>query len=135
MGMHALTKPTKFFISSILVAWAMAYFIPLLKKPKVLKRYTWTLVIVFGLENLYIVGQAFRGVRSHFNTIDWYGPMLFSLMGILISIFTIHTLVIGIGAWFLAKKAWAVHLLAVLYGALAVGILYWALLGRGILGW
>ena len=40
-----------------------------------------------------------------------------------------------IGAWFLAKKAWAVHLLAVLYGALAVGILYWALLGRGILGW
>jgi len=215
MGMHALTKPTKFFLSSVLVAWAMAYFIPFLRKPKVLRRYTWTLILVFTFENLYIVVQAFRGVRSHFNMSDWFGPVLFPLMGIAISIFTIHTLFIGIrfwraklpelspglragirwgiilfsifafeggmiganqghviggpevaeglpflgwklyhgdlrvahffgmhamqvlpllGAWVFAKKAWAVHVVALLYGGLSFGILYWALLGRGLLG-
>ncbi|MFK8057266.1 MAG: hypothetical protein AB8F78_14175, partial [Saprospiraceae bacterium] len=81
MGMHALTKPTKFFLSTVLVTWAMAYFVPLLKKPKVLSRYTWGLILTLGFENLYIIAQAFRGVRSHFNSSDWFGPILFPVMG------------------------------------------------------
>ena len=95
MGVHAYYKPIKFLLSTWLLAWAMAAYLPLLRTPRLARGYGWVTVVILGLENVYIVGQALRGARSHFNTADWFGPVVFPLMGLAISAFALATLYVG----------------------------------------
>lgn len=95
MGMPAYAKPLKFMLSTWLLAWAMAYYLPLLRAPRVSRVYGWLTVVILGLENMYIVAQALRGARSHFNTCDAFGPVVFTAMGLAISTFTVATLYVG----------------------------------------
>ena len=95
MGVHAFFKPVKFLLSTWLLVWAMVVYLPLLRAPRLVRAYAGLAVVILGLENGYIVAQALRGARSHFNTADWFGPVVFPLMGMAISAFTLSTLYVG----------------------------------------
>jgi len=95
MGAHALSKPIKFLLSTALFSGAMAIYLPMLRRPRLSRVYTWITVLILGIEVIYIIVQAFRGVRSHFNTVDAFGPAVFTAMGIGISLFTLATLFVG----------------------------------------
>jgi hypothetical protein len=74
------------------MGWLLHY----LSRPQVENYYTWTVVLVMGFELVYIAIQAYRGQLSHFNTSDSFGPLMFSLMGLAISMMTLFTAYIGI---------------------------------------
>ena len=68
--------------------------------------YSWVVVIVMTFELTVIIGQAARGKLSHFNITSTTDGLLFSLMGVAITTFTIWTAYIG--ALFFTKKTAAI---------------------------
>lgn len=96
LGINAWIKPFKFFLSSVIFCWSMAWFLHYLEKPRASTIYTWVVIIVFVFENVYIFIQAAKGELSHFNTSSGFHAMMFSLMGVAISIMTLWTAYIGV---------------------------------------
>ncbi|PWJ42693.1 hypothetical protein [Sediminitomix flava] len=96
-GINAWIKPFKFFISSAIFAWTMAWYIyDLSISKRSVSSYSWVLVFVLLFETIYIAIQASKGELSHFNTSSAFYSMMFGLMGILITILTLWTAYIGI---------------------------------------
>ena len=96
LGINAWIKPFKFFLSTTIFCWSMAWYMDLLKEPRSVKVYSWVVVIVLGFEIIYIAYQASQGQLSHFNVSSEFHGMMFGLMGIAISIMTLWTLFMGI---------------------------------------
>lgn len=96
LGINSWIKPFKFFLSSVIFCWSMGWYLHYLKKPRTATIYSWVVILVFLFENVYIVIQAAKGERSHFNLSSTYHASMFSLMGIFISLMTLWTLYIGI---------------------------------------
>ncbi len=96
MGLNAFIKPAKFCVSIWLFCWTMACFLPLLNRPVTQKAYAWMVVLVMGFELAVIIGQASRGKLSHFNITSSTDALLFSLMGVAITILTLWTGYIGV---------------------------------------
>ena len=87
MGINVWVKPFKFSISGAIYIFTLGYlsmFYPFsIKKRKWINGIVaWTLLI----EILIIVGQAARGVQSHYNTGNPVDGLLFLAMGVLIGI-------------------------------------------------
>jgi hypothetical protein len=81
-------KPMKFALSSLAYVWSIAWFLVYVPKEKAtrISRITvWSLSFEIGL----IVMQAARGVKSHFNTATPFDGIVFTLMGLLITVNTI----------------------------------------------
>ncbi len=95
LGINGWIKPSKFFISSTLFFWTMAWISEYLQQKKLLKQYSWTLAVVFVFELGYIAIQAAKGDTSHFNISTPFHSIMFSLMGVAISIATLFTLYIS----------------------------------------
>lgn len=102
MGINAFIKPTKFLASTWIFCWTMVCFLPLLNRPRTATVYAWMTVFVFTFELVVIIGQAARGKLSHFNISSVSDALLFSLMGIAITVFTLWTAYIG--ALFFTQK-------------------------------
>lgn len=96
LGINAWIKPAKFFISSWIFVWTMGWILTYLERPQTEAIYSWTVIIVMSFELVYIAAQAYRGQLSHFNTSDSFGPIMFSLMGVAISVMTVCTAYIGL---------------------------------------
>jgi hypothetical protein len=67
LGINAWIKPFKFFVSSAIFVWSMAWYLHELGQIPQVKPYTWMVIGVLAFETLYIAFQAGRGQLSHFN--------------------------------------------------------------------
>jgi hypothetical protein len=87
MGVNVWIKPLKFAISDGIYILSFGYLITLYpysasKKNAINQVVVWTLLIEIGI----IIYQAFRGVKSHYNTSSAFDGLLFGVMGFLIAI-------------------------------------------------
>lgn len=102
LGINAWIKPLKFFLSAAIFTFTMAWFMHHLAKQKAVIIYSWVIILVFIFEHIVIVWQAANGRLSHFNISTPLYGLLFSLMGVAITVMTLWTLYIGI-LFFLQK--------------------------------
>jgi hypothetical protein len=88
LGINVWIKPMKFLISIATFVWTVAWFMPEITSPK--RRQTLSLVMgsSMTIENICIIGQAFRGTTSHFNNNTPLDAIVFAVMGITIMINT-----------------------------------------------
>jgi hypothetical protein len=94
-GINAYIKPTKFFLSTVIFCATMAWIAFELKKPITIKYYSIAIIAILSFELIVITWQAANGRISHFNISTKFYSLLFSLMGIAISILTLYTAYIG----------------------------------------
>lgn len=95
-GVNAWYKPTKFLLSSVIFLWTMNWYLGYLPYTDGVKWYSWTMVLFFLFENIYIAYQASRGELSHFNLSSPIKSLMFSFMGLAATGISIATLVIGL---------------------------------------
>lgn len=105
-GVNAWIKPFKFFASSAIFAWTMAWFLIHLEQQRQVKIYSWMVVVVFAFELAVITWQAANGRLSHFNISTPLYLTLYNLMGVAIVIMTLWTLWMGI--LFFRQKEFAI---------------------------
>ncbi len=90
LGINVWLKPAKFLVSVGLYVWTLAWFMPYVTGPSLLKRLvSWGVSAAMTLENALIVMQGARGVRSHFNVDTRFDASVFELMGVFIAINTL----------------------------------------------
>ena len=102
LGINAFIKPLKFFLSIFVFSWTMGWLLHELQRPKAAKAYSVMVVIVLAFELIVITWQAANGRMSHFNVSTPLYGILFSLMGIAITILGLWTIVIAV--YFFRKK-------------------------------
>jgi hypothetical protein len=95
MGVNAYIKPMKFLASTSILCWTMAWYMAELPQKGSVQAYSWMVVVVFAIELGIIIWQATRGKLSHFNASTPTDGLLFGLMGIAITVFTVWTAYIG----------------------------------------
>ncbi len=96
LGINAFVKPAKFFLSIWLFSWTMGWYSGYLtQKPQVVL-YSWVVIITMVIELVIITGQAAQGKLSHFNVSTPLDGILFSTMGVAITISTLWTGYIGL---------------------------------------
>jgi hypothetical protein len=96
LGVNAWIKPFKFFLSSAIFVWTMAWLMHYLTEQNKVTVYSWIVIVVLVFETSYIALQAARGQLSHFNVSTSFHSAMFSLMGIAILIMTLWTGYIGL---------------------------------------
>lgn len=94
LGINAWIKPLKFFLSIAILSWSMGWILWYLDARKIVKVYSYILVITMFVEMAAICLQSFRGTTSHFNISNGFNGIVFGIMGIGILTFTIATAVI-----------------------------------------
>ena len=93
MSTNAWYKPAKFFLSTAIFVWSMAWYAYYLGNIRAVTWYSWGLIALFGFEDLYIALQAGRGQLSHFNisTLGYAGVYgLMALVAVGISLWTAY---------------------------------------------
>lgn len=105
LGVNAFLKPTKFFVSVGIFCWTMAFYMQHLQAQNQVTIYNWVLVITLGFEMFAITMQAAKGKMSHFNISSATDGLIFTLMGIMITIAMLWTAFIGY--LFFAQKEFA----------------------------
>jgi hypothetical protein len=91
LGINAWMKPMKFFFSIWIMSWTMGWLLHYLQYRRAVAAYSWMLIISMIIETSIISTQSARGLRSHFNVSTGLDAILFMVMGIVISLFTIWT--------------------------------------------
>ena len=89
LGVNRWLKPFKFYSSVGIMVLTMGWLLYYLNNAKKIKTYSWLIVITMFFENGLIITQAVRKTTSHFNVTSALNGIVFSLMGMLIAIFTI----------------------------------------------
>jgi hypothetical protein len=95
LGAPLWFKPLKFSLSIMLFAAALAWMLSRLPG-RAFRRTGWGIAIALGLEQVIIVGQAARGVRSHFNDDSAFDAALYSIMGATIAAAWLATVAIAL---------------------------------------
>ncbi|WP_080240456.1 hypothetical protein [Spirosoma rigui] len=93
MGANVWYKPFKFFLSTAIFVWSMAWYMAYLNDVAAVTWYSWGVIGLLGFENLYITVQAARGQLSHFNiSTPWYAGMyrLMALAAVATSVWTAY---------------------------------------------
>jgi len=99
-GVPAWLKPAKFAVSVVIYTLTLAAVFTLLPTWRRLRRIVgWGTGIALALEMVIIVGQAVRGVPSHFNTATPLDAALFSVMGAVIFTQTFATVAVAVALW------------------------------------
>jgi hypothetical protein len=94
-GVNAWFKPFKFAVSLGLYSWTMAWYCHYLSDFNT-SPFNWTVIILFGLELLYIIFQASKGELSHYNSSTPTYSLLYSLMGLIAAVVTLYTTYVGL---------------------------------------
>ncbi len=81
-GASAWYKPFKFWISSGLLAYTMGWYLHYLGQGPNIKWYSWGLVFLLLVEDIYISFQASKGTLSHFNKTTHFHEFMFGVMGL-----------------------------------------------------
>lgn len=105
MDINGFVKPMKFYLSTGIFCWTMAWFVYLLDRTRAVRVYAWMVVVAMLFELLVVTYQASLGKLSHFNISSVFDAVLFQLMGVVILLFTIWTGYIGY--LFFAQKRFA----------------------------
>jgi hypothetical protein len=95
LGAPLWFKPLKFSLSIMLYAAALAWMLGRLPE-RAMRRSGWVIVAGSVLEMVVIVGQAARGVRSHFNDDTAFDAALFTVMGVTITVIYLATVAIAL---------------------------------------
>jgi hypothetical protein len=95
LGAPLWLKPLKFAISFVAYAGMLAWLLGRLRE-RALQRTGWVIVTASAVEMAIIVGQAARGVRSHFNADTSFDATLFSVMGATIVVLWFATLAVAL---------------------------------------
>ncbi len=96
LGINSWIKPFKFYLSSLIFVWSMAWYLGHLKPSGLISAYSWVVVAVLVFELIYISWQAGKGELSHFNLSTKFYSSMFGLMGLAITVMTLFTLIIGV---------------------------------------
>ncbi|NMH90353.1 hypothetical protein HF519_01825 [Pseudonocardia bannensis] len=97
MGAPVWLKPLKFALSISLYAAALSWMLARMDLPgRSAQRSGWVISVAAAVEMVIIVGQAARGVRSHFNDSTAFDIALFALMGATIVVLWLATLSIAL---------------------------------------
>jgi hypothetical protein len=97
LGAPVWLKPLKFAASFGLYALTLAWMASLVHRGRRVATVTgWVLVVLSALEMVIIVGQAARGVRSHFNDDTPFDQALFSVMGSAVAVIWLATAVLAV---------------------------------------
>lgn len=92
-GINLWIKPAKFSLSIAIYTWTLAWLLDALRAhPAAVRFITWGVVTAMTIEQVLIVGQAARGVASHFNEATGGDAAVFILMGVAI---LFNTLLLG----------------------------------------
>lgn len=95
-GANAWYKPFKFLLSTTVFVWSMAWYMQHLDHPVAIRWYSWGVIALLGIENVYIFLQAARGQLSHFNlTTPFYASMWSLMAGAAVAV-SIWTAYIGV---------------------------------------
>ncbi len=85
LGINRWVKPMKFFVSTTIFVWTVAFFLHYLKRyKKSAFVISWGMVLIFTVEMAAVVLQAARGTTSHFNIKEPFDGILFAVMGLFI---------------------------------------------------
>lgn len=103
LGVNRWVKPMKFYLSVGIMVFTMNWLLYYLNNKNKVTLFSWLIVITMFFENGCIIMQAIRGTISHFNITSPLNGMVFSIMGLLILIFTI-TFVFIAGSFFQQKQ-------------------------------
>jgi hypothetical protein len=95
-GTNAWWKPFKFFLSTTLLLWAMAWYMQDLANTAAVKYYSWGMIALFTFENIYIMIQASRGDLSHFNLRTPFFSAMYVLMALASATISLWTAFIGV---------------------------------------
>jgi hypothetical protein len=95
LGAPLWFKPLKFSLSIMLYGGALAWMLARLPE-RAFRRTGWGIVAGLVLEMVIIVGQAARGVRSHFNDDTAFDATLYSIMGATIMLVYLATVAIAL---------------------------------------
>ena len=95
LGINSFIKPVKFFVSVWIFCWTMGWYTGLLPQRNRVLIYSWAVVIIMTFELAIVAGQAALGKLSHFNISSALDGLLFALMGMAITVFTVWTAYIG----------------------------------------
>lgn len=101
LGAPLWFKPLKFAISLTFYSATMSWMLSMLPRGT-MRRAGWVLVTAATLEMVIIVGQAARGVASHFNADGGSGTLLYSLMGA--TVMVIFFAGVGVAVRFLRER-------------------------------
>src|SRR3954453_22018204 len=97
LGAPVWFKPLKFAASFGLYALTLAWMAALVQRGRRVVTVTgWVLVALSAVEIVVIVGQAARGVRSHFNDDTPFDAVLFSVMGSAVALIWLATAVLAV---------------------------------------
>lgn len=94
-NVNAWYKPFKFAASTMLYAWAIAWFIGYLPNFDA-RIFNWVIITTLGFEIIYIAWQAGRGMLSHYNVSTSFYSFMYSMMALAATIATLATAYIGI---------------------------------------
>lgn len=95
-GANMWLKPFKFYASVAIMVFTMGWLLYYLDSAKSIKRFSIGIVITMFVENGLILLQVVKGTRSHYNNSSVFNSMVFSVMGLIIVIFTIISILICI---------------------------------------
>jgi hypothetical protein len=94
-GINAYIKPFKFALSTVLLVWAMAWYMGYLKNFDA-TIFNYTIIVTLGFEIIYIAIQAAKGELSHYNLSSPMYALLYTLMASAASIATLAVAYVGI---------------------------------------
>lgn len=87
-GINRWIKPAKFYLSVGIVVWTLGWILYHLQSKAIIRICSWLIIVTLFFENAIILYQASRMKMSHFNNETAFDGLLFSLMGLLIFLFT-----------------------------------------------
>lgn len=94
-NINAYIKPMKFFLSVSIYAFTMAWYCSYLNNFNT-TLFNWAVIILLGFELVYIVLQAAKGQRSHYNLSTPFYSAMYSLMALAATLITLYTAYIGV---------------------------------------
>lgn len=99
VGVNAWYKPFKFFLSVGIFAWTMGWYLYYLGPLPAGIVYSWGVIVLQGLELVYIAVQADRGQLSHFKADTPFYALLYSFMALAAVAVALGTACIGFLFW------------------------------------
>ncbi|MBA2612157.1 MAG: hypothetical protein H0U95_09305 [Bacteroidetes bacterium] len=96
MGINAYYKPMKFFLSTAIFAWTLAFYMQYLQNQQHVSIVSWITAIGLAYELVAITMQAARNKISHYNNQTPFDTLIYALMGLVITIVILSVLYIGI---------------------------------------
>lgn len=98
LGINAWVKPFKFYISTLFFTGSMAWYMQYLGEnyATTVRGYSWGLIVLLCIENVYITAMAAKGLRSHFNVETPFFASMWTVMAVASTLISATTVFIAI---------------------------------------